>query len=753
MLGCAVDGSLDQSDFSRPVPWIGLYIAAATLLCAAAMAADALDGFRHKKFWFPSRYFSINAASLTVIAVAVKLSVDLNTPMPRRQDQLSKLASSAFICTVLGNSMPSLGAMENKELWSNVVALGILVITCLVNVCIQLGTGVIFEYYKEHGSIMFIMMLLLVIWCSAAISVSTKKLYLEMKYRKKHEQALRESRSKSCVTMFEKLKEDLMKYGMMAYTCSPQFVAGRSVVCTAAGALSLLSTAILAEAMVRSYTMPGSFQFCTGESDYKWSITLVLVAQAIAIGVGTIAPAFRWFTAIKFRCVKRGRHNLNDEFKLERYWIIRLIELKEGPLDLQVRSRHCRKLIYCIKDKALDFVISMQKGIVFGSKIIRLLSIVFVSRVLLLRDFCGGLSRSFSQGSMTEEDEPDTSTKPDLSQYVLYLEGEEALVGVMMRKNWDATEHWIKMGSQNQPNNLVHLLEETCSTGFGGVARFMTDEVPSLDVEEPPNCWSLPIATLTSIAVASPGIDWALKKKLLRGVREGLVLVKFIEDRFAAKQDLGNLRKAADFICLGIDLRRTWLDLDLDRISSQHESTREVLKTLSEKAKNTVLDFKGATNVCLRDVTLRWPVKILSAYSMYRISETMLLECKSIHGCEEQTSRELFNTIKVAISDIIAACLTNLERVISNESTCSAIEVRKESVREASVLLGRSMRILEFLSLREVPSLDPDQLASIDEWRSSESVRSSLSRLSSTTQSAESSSAASGHGDVFLSIQ
>lgn len=285
MLGCSSDGNLDEAGFSRPMPWIGLYIAVASLSCALAMAADALTAIRYRKFWFPCRYFSLNATSLTVISVAIKLSVDLNTPMPRQQDQLSKLSSSALICTVMANSMPSLGNMETGELLSNIIALGILVITAIVNISIQISTGVIYSFLKEHIFVMFLMLLLLVMLSFSAMAVPATKTYLEMKYCKRHEMELME-RDRNSGTVIERLKEDLMKYWMMAHTASPQFVVGRSVICTASGALCLLSFAALAEAMLRSYVMPRGFKFCKGESDYKWSSTVILISQTIAVGIG-----------------------------------------------------------------------------------------------------------------------------------------------------------------------------------------------------------------------------------------------------------------------------------------------------------------------------------------------------------------------------------------------------------------------------------------------------------------------------------
>ncbi|XVE57673.1 hypothetical protein DITRI_Ditri04bG0108300 [Diplodiscus trichospermus] len=190
-LGCSIDGVLNEAKFSEPLPWIGIYIAAASLACAVAMAADAIHGFRHRKFWFPSKFFTINATSLTIITVAIKLSVDLNTPMPRGQDQLAKLSSTALICTVMGNSMPSLGTMENKEIFTNIIALAILVITVIVNICIQIGTGVIYVFYEEHAIMMFLMLVLLVVLSFSALIVPTTKHYLELKY-KKYEMAQKE---------------------------------------------------------------------------------------------------------------------------------------------------------------------------------------------------------------------------------------------------------------------------------------------------------------------------------------------------------------------------------------------------------------------------------------------------------------------------------------------------------------------------------------------------------------------------------
>ncbi|KAF9689503.1 hypothetical protein SADUNF_Sadunf01G0098800 [Salix dunnii] len=37
--------NLDEANFSAPITWIGLYVAAASLVCAIAMAVDVICGF------------------------------------------------------------------------------------------------------------------------------------------------------------------------------------------------------------------------------------------------------------------------------------------------------------------------------------------------------------------------------------------------------------------------------------------------------------------------------------------------------------------------------------------------------------------------------------------------------------------------------------------------------------------------------------------------------------------------------------
>ncbi|XP_061341076.1 uncharacterized protein LOC133287468 [Gastrolobium bilobum] len=716
IMGCNTDGNMDVTKFSKPMPWIGIYIVAGSLACFIAMAADLIYGIRGRKLWFPCKYFCLNATSLALIAVAVKLSVDLNTPMPHHHDQLAKLSSSALICTIMANSMPSLGVTENKESMMNMVAMGILVITMIVNICIQLVTGVIYVFWVEHIVIMLLMLILLMTMTSSALTLPKMKHHLEMKY-KINEVALRESSNQiegEVNHVVNKLRDELMKFWMMAHTSSPQFVLGRSVICTASGAFCLLSTMTLIEAMLRSYLMPWSFKFCTGECDYKWSTILILIVQVAAVGVGTIGPAGRWFIAITYRCpLVRGKSR-KRRFELEGYWTEKLVLIKESPLGFRIHNQQYRKLAHDAKILVLSFCIKLQIGIVLVSKATQYVSIFFMCYIFACCDYCKKLRAKFDRGVSSISS--GSGQKQDLRCFVLHLEGEEELVEVMMKDNRDATNHWIQLGEKKQPKLLMELLEK-CSIlqGLKGVGAFDSDQVLSLHAGEAPNSWSLPLVTLASIIVALPNIDRCSVKELLGTLNEGLPYVKFIENNLDKEGKLIKVRKAAEIVWLGVDLYDKWLDVDLYKFSIQDKSPKETLERLVDAAKIRYEKFKAKYhNICARVGPSSWPIKLLASNSMYRISKTTLLNHEIM---KDHSSKRLFEALTVMISDILGACLTNLPHVISTKCLNSAIEEREDSVRQAVYILGKTKKIIEMLEKRAFPNLAFCRGTNIEDWR------------------------------------
>ncbi|KAL2321582.1 hypothetical protein Fmac_025961 [Flemingia macrophylla] len=721
IIGCDSNGSMDDTKFSKPMPWIGIYIASASLACLIAMAADLIHGIRGRKLWFPCKFFCLNATSLALIAVAVKLSVDLNTPMPHRREQLSKLSSSTMICTIMANSMPTLGITENKDTMMNLMAMAILVVTMIVNICIQFVTGVIYVFWVEHVVIMLLMLILLCTMTSSAISIPKIKHYLEMKY-KVNEEALEESstlfREEEETQIVNRLRDQLMKFWMMTHTSSPQFVLGRSVTCTASGGFCLLSTMTLVEAMLRSYLMPRSFKFCTGNCDYNWSIILILIVQVAAVVVGTIAPAFRWFVAINYRCPNVRNGSCKRRFNVEEYWTTKLVTIKESPLGFRIHNRHYRKLAHDAKLLLLRFCIKLQVGIVLMCKATQYVSISLMCWIMTCCDHCKKLKSIFvsSVSRVSSETESGPSPKLDLRRFVLHLEGEEEFVEVMMKQNRDATNHWVEVGEKKQPKLLIEFLDK-CSflQGFKGVGAFDSDQVLSLHAVDAPHGWSLPLVTLASIVVALPNINRCSVKKLIYTLNEGLPFVNFIEKNLDKEGNLFKLRKAAEIVWLGVDLYDKWLDVDLHELSLEDKSPKETLEKLADAAKIRYEKFKDKYNhICIKLCPLFWPIKVSASHTMYRICKTALLNHELIG---DNSGERLFEALTVMISDILGACLTNLPLVISKKCLNSTIEEREDTVRHAVYILGKTKKIIEMLEKRAFPQVDFCRGTYIEDWR------------------------------------
>ena len=83
------------------MPWIGLYITVATAACVLAMAADYFMSSMRKRYWQKCKFFSLNAFSLTVVAVTMKLPVDLTITDITDEDQLARICSLAFMYVYL----------------------------------------------------------------------------------------------------------------------------------------------------------------------------------------------------------------------------------------------------------------------------------------------------------------------------------------------------------------------------------------------------------------------------------------------------------------------------------------------------------------------------------------------------------------------------------------------------------------------------------------------------------------------------
>ncbi|EYU22135.1 hypothetical protein ABFS82_09G019100 [Erythranthe guttata] len=702
-----------QEQLEAPMPWIGMYIAAASLVCSLAMAADAFNGFRSKRMWFPCKYFSLSATSLTLLAVSMKFSVDITSTIFTNIDWLVKVSSLIFMTVSTGNFVSSLGCMNDKEMLTNVVALGILVITIVVNVWIQLFQlkpflPPIFMVSEMLFATVF-MLVLLVALVSCAITIPTTKRCVESRY--KETQKL-DQREEQAIFNIDEQREAAIRHWLMAETGSPQFVIARSAVCTLASAISMVAALTLVEAYVQAISRnEGAISFWEAESVYGWSTKWILLVQSFGVAVGTISPTFRWFLAVSFKCSGNCRKSFKKEFKVESYWIQRLVDWRDSYPSSQIRHHKCRKYLYCAKSMILNFFIGVQIVLVRISRLHVRVSASLMCPLFACFSLVNNSENLFKvwNSNNWNGSELGDGTEIDLSRYVFLLEGEVELPRKTIMNIYHRADKAMQRGEKLQPENLVNLLQN--SNDFKGVKDFDSSLIPSLHFQEPPNCWSLPVVTLASIAVSLPNVANDKAKQLVRSVSEGFSLVKLIDNSLDTNGELLNVQNAAATIWLGVELFCKWQDKDLREKSLKGKNSKEVLHELSGKAELIVLDFKKDVNDLLMENPVNWPAKVIAANSMYRISRTIC------DGFDCETDEALFDRLTVMIADIFAACFSNLARVITGKYHRNAVEEREKSVSEALHLLGKTRRILELLQQHEVPFLDCDRAACIEDWR------------------------------------
>nr|GEW93317.1 reverse transcriptase domain-containing protein [Tanacetum cinerariifolium] len=428
---------------SKPMPWIGNYITVASSFCILTMVADLLHGIQNRKLWFPCKYFTLNAASLTVIAVAMKLPLDLNNPMPGAADQWTKRGSMAFMCTMMANFLPSLATMNNKELVTNIIALDILVITLIVNVCIQVNTGIICysDYdcvgtldFRKRIALLYVVMplILLIIQTCSGLTILKSKQILELKYQSGHETALKDFElQQSGRLTADKLKKYVNNHWIMAGTDSPQFITACSATSSASGR------------------------------------TFVVACKMIAL-----IPIF----------------------------IVIMV----------LYSTHCWKWI-------------MPKFSDLGQVPVT------------------------TPGQLEE--------KKDLRQYVLQLQGDMELAERTLKGITKSFNLVIRKAEKQQPENLMKLLEE--SKAFEGVGKYNNHHIRPLPAEEYLDCWSLPLISLTAIAISLPKILNDIVARLQSSVSEGLTYVTVVEE---------SLNATDDYVSILMTYNRFTRPLDLNRI-------------------------------------------------------------------------------------------------------------------------------------------------------------------------------------------
>ncbi|GJX63104.1 hypothetical protein Tco_0296004 [Tanacetum coccineum] len=294
------------------------------------------------------------------------------------------------------------------------------------------------------------------------------------------------------------------------------------------------------------------------------------------------------------------------------------------------------------------------------------------------------------------------------AKYVLQIEDDANLSERISRNALKSINQLLSNSEKNEPSNLIKLLKK--STGFKGLLVFDNDQVPPLNLEETKFSWSLVVVTLTAIVVALPNTADNHGEGLVASVREGLQIVRNIEECLDADSDLIKTRKAARRVWTQVEVYRKWLQIDLQKKANDGKTSKEILEWLRDEAVKIVIQFKSCKKRRMDDSHY----KFIVASSMYRVSQTILIHCSELENWP--IDGQLFEWMSNMIADILCACFTNLPCVIKKMCHHDAIEKREDNVRSAAHLLGRSRKILEILNTRQLPNIDVDSMADIGKW-------------------------------------
>ncbi|XP_042042584.1 uncharacterized protein LOC121787808 [Salvia splendens] len=455
--------------------------------------------------------------------------------------------------------------MESNDIVPNMAALGILVLTVAGNIIIHTiqmhsSGSVLYFVLPQQVTSSVIMLLFLVTFCCMSLMVPGAKRYIGLKYDEMHGSV--SNRQVEWGRFSSDELENMVKgYWAMAQTSCPQFVLARSAVSSVSGLKCLLTALVLVEARFG-----------------KNSLETLEPRLCIGVAVGTIAPLLRWFAASWFKICEMERKSLRDELKVDKYWTWRLVEWRDGSLPFQVQNRVCKKLLRVAVRFVMNFCIRVQILFVLASKLVLFLSARFGSAVL----FCFCKNESPVLGPISESSD---ETQVDFRQYVLLLEGEPQLPFKILKNICNEADKLIKVGEKRQPENLIQLLKK--SSSFDGVGLFDSRHVPCLHSQEPPNCRSLPVATLTAISLALLNIDDENANQLLVCISEGLPIVKLIEETLDITGELESIRKAAVVVWDGVELYKKWNETDLKSTRLRGATHKETLQKLANIAEKT----------------------------------------------------------------------------------------------------------------------------------------------------------------------
>ncbi|KAK9141222.1 hypothetical protein Scep_010903 [Stephania cephalantha] len=538
--------SSGDSRSSSPIPLIGLYIAGATAVCFLLMLCDIISSFRHKTRYIPCKWFALNSATLTLLAIASKLPVDLTTYMPSAGDQLSKLTGTTMVCISICFLVPSLGINGETESITNMIALSLFVVTIAVNICIQIYTGVIFSFIVEHMMILCCMLTMLTVMWVFNFFISNKKTALVETIR----------------NIFIDIKATSLLHQVKLWYLSscisnPQYVLRGGDYSLSLVMICFVCLAVVSQAALRS--LFHKLEICEGVSDYGWSIPTIIVIQIITIVVGSLATAFRWITIASDPAL-----NLKNEsdFDLQMY-----LDIERFSFQYLTKKRKVRMVTIIF---VFYFLLKMAIVLTAAVTFCVLGAPVYVIR-MIFRYCCSSFTRAVNISEKWK-----TELRGVFPSSEMFPEW-------IMRIRVEDMDKWIDLSDKSPPNHLVQLLSKPPSHP----PQTLLNKLQQVDAAKGYyrlSCLSLVIL----VKIVALAIPLALAEPILQALDEVFELIYYIDKKI----NVGNFEDQRKRQFAKVLLKYKNTHLSKKDSATSHRSIRKQYHLLRMNTKHSPLDLQ-----------------------------------------------------------------------------------------------------------------------------------------------------------------
>ncbi|GKB33287.1 hypothetical protein Tco_0872688 [Tanacetum coccineum] len=422
--------------------------------------------------------------------------------MPGVMDEQAKLGSVVFMCIMMTFLLPSLATMNGKELVTNIIALGLLVI--------QIHTGLVSYSEDKHLSDYY---------------------------------------------GFQK-STDPFAYANRAISITYSATVDGKVCSATSSASAVIGLSIsLLHAFIMLNNLVNKRRYKAYDSDYKWSVLVILIIQSIGITLGAIALFSRFLARITFKPSTEAIWNLLKFYEVESCWTDTLSDWKHNRL-YSTSSPNFKFVFYKLQIIGLTLLTLSQKAIVITCKAIRIIPVLILICVKLVFWLV-----SLFGIQLRRQPAPNS----DIRQYVLQPQDDWAL----------QINHSITLSKSVETLNLF----------IAGLEH-------------------LPVVTLATIALSLRKIQPRTLKNFLRGVNEGLVYVKLVEKGLNNKDELVRVQVAAERLWLEVEVYHKWLGNNLKDPDFRVKTAIQIIEWFNEKASNMETDICANSMRCITKTVL-----------------------------------------------------------------------------------------------------------------------------------------------------